>query len=364
MKNIGILTLQYALNYGGLLQCYALKETLKGMGYNPVIIDRIPDGFGLKYVFKRTFVHPFTQKNYAGMRRCELRPMSKPVYSSKDLEELLKDFDACVVGSDQVWRKGIFSVAGDYFFQNVNIPNVIKIAYAASLGVSEWEYDKKETEEISDALAKFKAISVREADGIDMLKNHCHVFAKNVLDPTLLADVDIYKPLIEKSKKSGRGKIVTYILDWTDEKRKIVEQIESLLDKNSLDINPVENKNSTLYGRLFKDGVTVYDWVKLVSTADYVITDSFHGTVFSIIFGRPFTTIGNIERGMARFTSLLGMFGLQNRLVLGPVNDNLAIDYSRTNEILALKRKESLAFLTESLRKVVMSNNSNYNRSI
>lgn len=350
MKKIGILTLQYALNYGGVLQCYALKEVLKRQGYDAVIIDRIPDGFGLWYVIKRALIHPFTQKEFRGIRKVELKPISKPIFSSKGLENILKSYDACIVGSDQVWRKAVFSVNGDYFFQNVNIPNVNKIAYAASMGISEWEYTPDETKKIASALSRFKAISVREEDGVKVLRDNCQVSARWVIDPTMLASSEIYEPLIAKSNKDANGKIVTYILDWTENKIKTINVIKARIGKSCYDINPQIKKRKSIWNRFVHEGVTVYDWVKLLATADFVITDSFHGTVFSIIYNKPFYTIGNPERGMARFTSLLGMFNLKDRLVSSSNLRFINIDYSKVNEILKQKRNEHLMFLNHNIQ--------------
>lgn len=349
MKKIGILTLQYGLNYGGVLQCYALKEVLRNLGYDAVIIDRIPDGFGFPYVLKRAFVHPFTQKEYAGFRRNKLKPISKPIHSSEGLKALLKGFDACIVGSDQVWRKAVFSVNGDYFLQHIDLPKLNKLSYAASMGVSEWEYTPEETRVITSALSRFKAISVREKDAVELLREHCGLSSEFVLDPTLLATTQIYDPLLKKSKKDGNGSIVTYILDWTGNKKSIVEGIEKMMGKTSIDINPSVKKRQNLLQRITHKGVTVYDWVRLIATADYVITDSFHGTVFSIIFNKQFTTIGNPERGMVRFTSLLGLFGLNNRLVTDIPKQQIEIDYTHTNDVLNQMREESNSFLVMNL---------------
>lgn len=350
MKKIGILTLQYGLNYGGVLQCYALKEFLRKQRYEAVIIDRIPDGFGVSYVLKRALVHPFTQKEYAGFRRNELKPISRSVYSSKELTTLLKGYDACVVGSDQVWRKAVFSVNGDYFLQHIDLPQLNKVSYAASMGVSEWEYTPEETREITSALSRFKAISVREKDGVDLLYNNCGLSSEFVLDPTLLATPKIYEPLLKKSKKDGNGNIVTYILDWTGNKKSIVEDFEDRMGKTSIDINPRVKKRQNLFQRIMHKGFTVYDWVRLIATADYVITDSFHGTVFSIIFNKQFTTIGNPERGMARFTSILGLFGLTDRLVTDVTEkQQKKIDYTHTNGVLRQMREKCKFFLVRNL---------------
>lgn len=350
-KKVGILTLHYGLNYGGVLQTYATKEILKQLGFEPIIIDRIPNAFGHNYPMRRKLAHPFTQRAFYLFRKHELQPISHPVFSSQELTDLLgKGFYGIVIGSDQVWRKGVFAVDGDYYMIHQQQLPIKKVAFAASTGTATWEYDEQETLEIAASLKLFTGISVREQESVPMLREHCGIEVYSILDPTLLADPNIYKILLKKGKEKGTGKLVTYILDWDDKKRKVIEQACSATGLEAQHILPQLKKRKGIVSRIINQDPSVYDWVSQIASADFVVTDSFHGTAFSLIFNRQFVTIGNASRGMARFTSLLKMFGLAGRIVIDNLpNISQVIDYQFVNKILDKKRIEGINFLKNCL---------------
>lgn len=350
-KKVGILTLHYGLNYGGVLQTYATKETLRQLGFEPIIIDRIPEVFGRGYPLRRSLAHPFTQRAFYLFRKHELQPISRPVFTSNELSDLLsEDFYGIVIGSDQVWRKAVFSVDGDYYMIHQQDLPIKKVAYAASTGIATWEYDEQETKAIASALKTFAGISVREEDSVPMIKEHCGVDVLSILDPTLLANPKIYAPLCKKARLSGSGKLVTYILDWTEDKQRIIDQVCSATGLDVQHILPKEKKRKGLFSRIVNQDPSVYDWVNQIATADFVVTDSFHGTAFSLIFNKQFVVIGNVARGMARFTSLLGQFDLAERLVIDQLPDiSIEIDYQSVNKILNEKRNIGINFLRNSL---------------
>ena len=350
-RKIGILTLHYGLNYGGVLQTYATKETLKSLGYDPIIIDRIPASFGRNYPLRRRLAHPFTQRAFYLFRKHELQPISRPIFTSHELTDFLADgFYGVVIGSDQVWRKAVFSVDGDYYMIHQQQLPLKKVAYAASTGVATWEYTECETREIASALKKFSGISVREEESIPMLKEHCGVNLCSILDPTLLADPHIYDSLLKKARITGKGKLVTYILDWTADKQRIIEQASTATGLKVQHILPQDNKRKGLWSRIVNQDPAVYDWVNQIATADFVVTDSFHGTAFSLIFNKQFVVIGNVARGMARFTSLLRQFGLTDRLTTDSLPDlSKTIDYRLVNKILDEKRNIGINFIRNNL---------------
>ena len=350
-KKVGILTLHYGLNYGGVLQTYATKETLRQLGFEPIIIDRIPEVFGRDYPLRRRCAHPFTQRAFYLFRKYELQPISRPVFTSQELTDLLsEDFYGIVIGSDQVWRKAVFSVDGDYYMIHQQDLPIKKVAYAASTGIATWEYDEQETKEIASALKTFAGISVREEDSVPMIKEHCGVDVLSILDPTLLANPKIYAPLCKKARLSGSGKLVTYILDWTEDKQRIIDQVCSATGLEVQHILPKEKKCKGLFSRIVNQDPSVYDWVNQIATADFVVTDSFHGTAFSLIFNKQFVVIGNVARGMVRFTSLLGQFDLAERLTTDRLPDiSRTIDYQSVNKVLNEKRKRGINFLRNNL---------------
>lgn len=350
-KKVGILTLHYGLNYGGVLQTYATKETLKELGYCPIIIDRIPAAFGRNYPLRRKLAHPLTQRAFYLFRKHELRPISRPIFTSAELSDLLsKDFYGIVIGSDQVWRKAVFSVDGDYYLLHQQQLSIKKVAYAASTGIADWEYDEQETEEITKSLKTFSGISVREQEAVPMFKQHCGIDVCNILDSTLSANPCIYAPLMIKASISGKGKLITYILDWNDNKRQIVKHIAKQTNLDVQHILSDVNKRKGLVSRIIHQDPSVYDWVNQIATAEFVVTDSFHGMAFCIIFNKQFIAIGNVARGMARFTSLLSQLCLTDRLTTGVLPDiTNKINYEPVNKLLQAKRAESINFLNNSL---------------
>lgn len=356
MKKVGILTLHYSLNYGGLLQTYATIQTLNSLGYEPEIIDRLPNSFRRYYPLVRTFVHPLTQRAFYKFRQKELQPISRPVRTSSELTRLLErgKYCAVVIGSDQVWRKEVFSVDGDYFMLHQKELPIKKIAYSASLGVGFWQYDETETQAIAEALSTFSGLACRESESVPLFKEKCGLDVQNILDPTLIANPQIYAPLQRKAKISGTGKLVTYILDWTETKQKIVDEVANSKGLTQQDILPQKNKrNNGLINRIIYQDPSVYDWVNQIATADFVVTDSFHGMAFSIIFGKQFVVIGNPQRGMARFTSLLRHLNLESRSTESRLpNIREDIDYEEVLERLNQYRKQGVNFLKECLKDV------------
>lgn len=180
---------------------------------------------------------------------------------------------------------------------------VKRIAYAASFGTDEWEYSKEETSKCAELIKRFNFISVREQSAIGICKDKFGVEPDFVLDPTLLLSRNHYEELVNNENlKDFKGEIFCYILDKTEEKSNIIKRISKHIDKKTFGLE--------------SNAVGVLYWLKAFMDAKFIITDSFHGSVFSIIFNKPFITIGNKSRGMTRFNSLFSTFNLQDRLLL------------------------------------------------
>lgn len=375
---IAILTVPLNHNYGGNVQNFALQMILKKMGHVPVTVNYKKGhrrGLLRKTLSKikrilladRTqSTYPITEDeikviefNHAEFIRKNIN-ISSDYYSEEEVKHFFdkENFDAVIVGSDQVWRPKYTPKIGPFFFNFLKEDDgIIKIAYAASFGSDVWEYSNEELKLCKPLVKRFDAISVRESLGVEMCREHFDVFAEHVLDPTLLLMRNDY---IDVFKNSGlpdnSGKIFNYILDSNDDKVNFMKGISESLGKELFTTYPKKTK---------KDSFDIHDmdnyqyppveaWLKSFHDADFVVTDSFHGTVFSIIFNKPFIAISNKARGSARFLSLLKIFGLENRLVsdLAEVNVSLlnaSIDYCHVNEILAYFRANSLDFIKNSL---------------
>ena len=260
-------------------------------------------------------------------------------YTKKIVNE--EHFDAVISGSDQVWRPIYNMYIEDMYLKFV--PNSIKkIAYAASFGVDTWEYNAEQTETCAKYVKRLDAISVREATGVELCKTHLDVNAEHVLDPTILAGAEAYGPLLKENTEE-QDYLFAYILDITPEKKAYVESMAK--SKGLKLIIRGADKNATL---------SVEDWLSMIANSSMVVTDSFHGTVFSILFHRDFYSIVNVERGGTRFASLLSPLGLEHRM--GDVSqltltEPSPIDWQQVDKILDKHRQDSVNFLTNALKK-------------
>ena len=354
---IGILTLHYGFNYGGVLQAFALKSFLESAGHRVKIIDRLPDCFPrTKYRLKKRFAYPLLHPEFTSFARRFLRDFTASAFDTATLIDICRKeaFDAIVVGSDQVWRKEVFSVGNDYFLEFCDRLKCRRIAYAASLGIDTWNRDAQETEAMARNLKKFDAISVREITSVDLLERHCGVDSVCLLDPVLLAGREAFAPLLKAASDSLRGKVVVYVLDPASQTG-LEEHIRNYPADRLLPLLPLRRKKKTsLWSRLTAHRFSVPEWVAAIAGADKVITDSFHGTAFSLLFGRNFAVLENPARGLARIRSLLDGCGLSDRICRNPAEAaevlNRGIDWERTERVLREERKRAANFLGDALK--------------
>ncbi|RUO49317.1 polysaccharide pyruvyl transferase family protein [Pseudidiomarina donghaiensis] len=380
MKKIAILTQPLHDNYGGLLQAYALKETLKFLGHSPLVVNRHGAGahpFRRKLSkLKSTLLNrPVTPNQYLsdreravisektiGFRAQYIPELSKLITSQRGMNSLLtQNIDAYVVGSDQCWRPRYSPCISNYFLDFAKESKGIKrIAYAVSFGTAEWEFNDADTLECKNLLKLFDAISVREDDGVALVQNHLdRADAVHVLDPTMLLQTSAYDRITTEQKvPDSSGNLKVYVLDKNKEKEEFIRQAASRLQLETFEVMPErrvqQEKVTDANVELFKYPCPS-QWLKGFQDAQFVITDSFHGTVFSILYNKPFIALGNERRGMSRFTSLLKMFGLQDRLVLdlkaGGATELLeqSVDWQQVNEILSREREKAMNFLKDNL---------------
>ena len=360
-KKIGILTLPLTNNYGGLLQSYALQLYLKKKGFDAKIIDRrhnksILDNF--KFLLKKYLFKGKHQKDVDNLKitlntryfkEKYLYPKTEEIHSQKKIKQIVnrEKFDAIIVGSDQVWRldysRDLFK---NMFLDFINDNNVKKLSYAASFGVADWCHDKLTTNIVSDLIQKFDYVSVREDSGLGICKTIFGVDALQHVDPTMLLEKKDYTLLVssEISLKPNKGNILVYMLDNSEQRLSLVNQIRHEVGGELFNVN-VGSKSlkASLEQRTYP---SVLNWVKGFMDAEYVIVDSFHGCVFAILYNKPFIAFGNKQRGLTRFSSLLKLFKLENRLILNakelsPEIIKAPINWELTNSILDHCRKKS-----------------------
>ena len=364
---IAILTLPLHTNYGGILQAYALQTVLQRMGHEVTLIDKsrtIPF-YRFPYDICRRMFSKYIKKHVVVFGESKQRlyysditPFFKRNFNFfhvADLDEIYKKkFDVYIVGSDQIWRpiycKNSYQNIADAFLLFASHQEVKRIAYAASFGVDTWEYSTTETRICRELIQRFDAVSVREKSGTGLCANYLdYNKAKWVLDPTMLLDKEDYLVLINKANiPQSKANLFVYILDKTEEKESIINEI----------LQETKFTSFECIRRLEKDkyiAEPVEKWLRAFLDAEMIVTDSFHACVFAILFRKPFLAIANKDRGMARFTSLLELFGLLDRLVYSysdfqkKNSQLLTINYQLVDEILRKEREMSLSFLKNGL---------------
>lgn len=376
---VGILTQPLYCNYGGIVQCYALQTILKRMGHDAVVLQREWNRsytikgavfYYAKHILKMILGRKESWHYYVSQEKrdyiarntyrfieANINPRSNKCYTTEQLMREVErlELDAIIVGSDQVWRPDYSPCQPNYFLDFVLAGSPIKrISYAASFGGDKWDWDSELANQCATLLQKFDAVSVREKSGIRLCKEHFKVDAVQVLDPTMLLNPDDYRAVVGKPRV-GRGNLFNYVLDRSIEKQNIIKTIENNTGKTSFCSMPeLDDSVYNLYGDIDKSVYPpVEDWISAFFEAEMVVTDSFHGTVFSIIFNKPFWVIGNEGRGMARFETLLGMYGLENRMInartVKTTNLNERIDWEQVNANRKDLQKESMNFIQTSL---------------
>lgn len=341
-------------NYGSELTYYALYNVLNDMGKEVLLVERPKTaswGPNDKAVLFKNVPYP-SYYTYV--------PESKT-----DMRRINDWSDTFMVGSDQIWHHDLYEPFGRVAYLDYIYPSKKKIAYASSFGREYWRGTDYERQETAMMLQEFDAVSVREKSGTDLCKELFNCNAEYVLDPIFLCDREKLRGLA-KTAEQHEHFIGVYMLDITPEKLSVIRAVEQKtglpvrlitdafhsysLDKDVLNFS----SNEELIGDSSEE-----EWIENFVDADYVVTDSFHGTCLSIIFGKQFISISNEERGSIRFVDLLSQFGITERLIdeydIRPeavkkiVDED--IDYETVNKILESRKQFSMDWLTNALEK-------------
>lgn len=363
---VGIVTQPLKTNYGGLLQCYALQTTIENNGSHDVDV-LVMQEYGWqyylilpfayikrlirKYLFhKQITVIKSPYQNHARKTEEFIRRYihTEKIRNWKHFR--IRNYDAIIAGSDQIWRPEYSDPIEHYFLDFACNSSIEKISYAASFGTDTCPLNQEQLRVCVPLLKQFRAVSVREHSGVKICREQFCIDAQQMPDPTLLLDKNDYDRLINgaETEPSG-GDLMTYILDETEEKTDFIRRFAA-----ETGMEPFRFRNEDF----LNDDISVQDkvhpsveqWMRGFRDASFVITDSFHGCVFSIIFHKQFIAIGNKERGLDRFVSLLEKFGLSDRLILSlsDFQNDLArkeIDYDRVDRILENEKKRGKTFL-------------------
>lgn len=375
---VALLIFPLHYSHGCILQTYALYSLLKANSFEVTIIDRQPDRYGfwgnvfivikrlLKKIIGKYKGPIFYVGYYPKAIMSELQSFIDTfshdiisVYSTDEIQKCINwsEYGAIIVGSDQTWRPRYVPNIMDYWldFLRAN-SNIVKIAYAPSFGVDNWEYNDSQTNKCRRLAKSFNGVSVRELGGCGLCKKYLNVDAEHVVDPTMLWNADYYLKFL-KNTPIEQDICSCYFLDKTSEKVEVTEIISKRMGLHIDNINTeTEDDNAPLENRI---APSIDRWLMGFVKSKFILVDSYHAMVFSIIFNKPFIVIGNINRGLSRFESLLSEVGLLNRLILN-ISDldkaiESSIDWNKVNEIISVHREKSIIFLMNLLKKSLVS---------
>lgn len=368
MKKIDIITLHRVVNYGSVLQTYALQEKLKEKGNEVEVIDYYPERlhlfgmlkrlknkkeilrknpiirFGAQCVILPSYIMRF--RMFKNFLKKYIKMTDKTYYTKEELEEDPPKADIYCTGSDQVWNSDWNEKIEYPFYLDFVPDNKRRISYAASFGKK--QLNKEEIPETKRLIDKYQYISMRELSGVEILKQLGRNDGINVLDPTLLLNKEEWLK-IASNKYDGKKYILMYNLNRN---KKIDSYVEKLSKEKGLDIYYISyNLHECFKKGKMKCNVKVEDFLSLIANASYVVTDSFHATAFSINFNTPFMIVFP-EKFSTRLLSILEITGLKNRIVEDYTDTKLAnekIDFTHVNSVLENERHKAMEYIEKAL---------------
>ena len=345
MKRIGIVTLYGFINYGNRLQNYALNKVLVSNNYS---VRNLCDTNRFDVIKKHIKI--LLLPVLSGQRKNNIRRLARFMEFQKNMksecysdEKNYDDYDFFITGSDQVWHPQW--AAGDFYFLSFVRPEK-RISYSASFGVSIISDDKKD--EFRKHLSEMKTISVREESGAEIVKALTGRDVPVLVDPTLLLDKNEWKKISQKPKIEIKGKyILTYFLGEVSEERNAY--IQQIADNNNLEIIRLEQYCRT--EAWYKTGPAEFLW--LIEHCFLMCTDSFHGSVFSILMEVPFLVFDRKDEFgdmSSRIDTLLTKFHLESHK-FNNQSETTAFqkNYEHVHEILLVERKKALDYLNKAL---------------
>ncbi len=344
--NIGILTFHHTTNYGATLQAYALYKFIEEQGHTVEFINYQPqkavrvynETLYLKARKKdvpSNFIRDVNMKCFVNTKM----KVGKQIYSNpEELKRAKFHYDAVIVGSDEVWNINSFRGCDTSYFLDFLDSRTKKISYAASFGSTTDLKDKSDL--ISNFISGFDSILVRDTNSLKIVADECGSEAKKVLDPTFLID---FKSIVKEKPKKNHILVYGKIPD------SLASSAKDFASKLGLPIISIGYRNGIADTNFL--GASPEDWVSHFSASSYVFTSFFHGTIFSILFKKPFTVF-SAEQKKNKLSDLLIDFNLHGRIHSIAQKNNIDfsdIDYHNVFEKIEEKRISSKKFLLDSL---------------
>ncbi len=296
---VGIFNMWWSQNYGASLTALALQRQLDVMGYANRLI----------FAPQSRFTQRECEDTLFGDFAREQMQTTPYLRGMRDLRALNAQFDTFIVGSDQVWRYYYTSSSKLAYFCSFALPEKKLISMAASFGLSDWDWPESSRDALLAHIGRFDAISVREREAVDICQRRLRVEAQWVMDPVFFFDAAWWGELAARDCSALPDcYIASYVLDMQPEIR------QSLMAQGRLPLVEIGKQQET----------TVYAWLRVVRDCDSLITDSYHGVCFALIFRKPFVVFANRDRGYSRFGSLLSLLGMESRVLSEETRDDLS----------------------------------------
>lgn len=367
MKNIGIVSYNIHCNftnYGSALQSWALSQTIKNLGYRPVLVDYCPEC--LKDKDPLNPMKNMWDTDEESRRMCELSlpairvnygkfeqfytnrfNRTKKVYTKENFNDIIADesLDGFVCGSDTIFCVDEFGMDDGYYANYDCMKNGHTISYAASFGDSHFTDETYEI--LNDRLNNFKALGIRENWMIPYIKKHSSTLVQKVLDPTLLLTQEDYDQICVPEKQEDCKYLLLYARRYN---KKMFEYAENLAAANGLKIVDISLRaTNAAKGHIMRYDAGVEEFLSLVKHAEYVVTNSFHGMIISVHYRRPFVVFSR-EQCDIKIDEVLDLFNLSNRkMITGEEQVSDKIDYPKVHKRIEEARTSSISFLKSSL---------------
>lgn len=357
-KKAGIITFHNALNYGALLQTYALQKSLTNMGYEAIVIDYSNSNINKsrKKPHWKDYRNPFNYYNDRLIYDVENVKEKKLNYflntkinkteqvDRTNISGVTYDLDVVFTGSDQVWNDSITGFDDTYYLDF--IPAEKRCSYAASIGKE--IIPEENIPRMQRLLSNYRAISVREATAQKALESQMGISAVRVLDPTLLLSERDYREIAKEPNK--KSYILLYMLLYSE---LLVHSAKKLAKEKGIPVFCINSSGKKIKGVVDCSDVGIEEWLGLFMNADFIFTNSFHGTAFSINFNIPFNTELPPARikASSRVMDILKLFAFEDRVIENGVTKSSIINYESANKILDSEREKSKKFLVDAIEK-------------
>lgn len=349
---IGLLTYHRSSNNGAMLQTYATCRALKELGHDVQIVDiRQPEVAHTNPVVKLLVRLIYLKREYdtLNFRKKFYAPLTCNYSSIDQLRKSPPYVDCLIVGSDQTWNPNIAKDVLLAYFLDFGSDETRRISYASSFGLSEWPKSCPFTGKVYQALKRFSSLSTRENTGVRILKETFDRESTLVVDPTMLFNE--YHELVSDIKENNE--IVCYKIHRNTDFYAHVGKVKSLVGI------PVRllNNSFPVKGLRYTYPPSVAKWIRLIAGAKYVVTDSFHGCVFSILYKRRFAAILSHNGKDSRLLDLLKELGLEDRVFSSMEALSIdtswlsPIDYETVDKKIEKLREKSWTYLKAALNK-------------